>query len=116
MKLINFVGPLPNTITDFWWLVWQEGICVVAMVTNIEERGQQKCEQYWPDQGTQKYGPFKVTLADQQVFADYTIRNLLVAVSSRRSCGNSDQQVASIVSITNVPAIFFSLNVINHLI
>ena len=82
MKFTIFVGPLPNTITDFWWLVWQERICVVAMVTNVLERGQQKCEQYWPNQGTQEYGPFKVTLTDQQVFADYTIRQLLVAVSS----------------------------------
>jgi len=76
-----FTGPLPNTITDFWWLVWQERICIVAMVTNVVEGGQQKCEQYWPSQGTQEYGPFKVTLTDQQVFADYTIRQLLVAVS-----------------------------------
>ena len=52
------------------------------MVTNVWEGGQQKCEQYWPSQGTQEYGPFKVTLTDQQVFADYTIRKLLVAVSS----------------------------------
>jgi len=73
------VGPLPKTITDFWWLVWQEGIRVVTMVTNVVEGGQQKCEQYWPDQGTQEYGPFKVTLTEQQVFADYTIRQLLVA-------------------------------------
>ena len=76
------VGPLPQTITDFWWLVWQEGIRVVTTVTNVVEGGQQKCEQYWPSQGTQEYGPFKVTLTDQQVFADYTIRQLLVAVSS----------------------------------
>ena len=82
MNFKPFTGPLPNTVTDFWWLVWQERICVVAMVTNVEERGQQKCEQYWPSQGTQEYGPFKVTLTDQQVFADYTIRELLVAVSS----------------------------------
>ena len=82
MKLTTFVGPLQNTITDFWWLVWQERICVVTMVTNVLEGGQQKCEQYWPSQGTQEYGPFKVTLSDQQVFADYTIRQLLVAVSS----------------------------------
>ena len=51
------------------------------MVTNTVERGQQKCEQYWPDEGTKEYGPFKVTLADQQVFADYTIRQLFVSVS-----------------------------------
>ena len=55
------------------------------MVTNVVEVGQQKCERYWPSQGTQEYGPFKVTLTDQQVFADYTIRQLLVAVSC---CGN----------------------------
>jgi len=77
-----FTGPLPKTITDFWWLVWQERISVVAMVTNVLEGGQQKCEQYWPSQGTQEYGPFKVTLTDQQVFADYTIRQLLAVVSS----------------------------------
>ena len=51
------------------------------MVTSVVEGGQQKCEQYWPSQETQEYGPFKVTLTDQQVFADYTIRQLLVAVS-----------------------------------
>jgi len=78
---LNFVGPLPNTVTDFWWLVWQERVHVVSMVANILERGQQKCEQYWPDKGTKEYGPFKVTLTDQQVFADYTIRQLFVTVS-----------------------------------
>ena len=77
----NFLGPLPNTVTDFWWLVWQEQVYVVAMVTSTVERGRQKCEQYWPDKGTKKYGPFKITLADQQVFADYTIRQLFVSVS-----------------------------------
>ena len=81
IEALNFAGPLPNTVNDFWWLVWQERVHVVAMVTNTVERGQQKCEQYWPDEGTKKYGPFKVTLAEQQVFADYTIRQLFVSVS-----------------------------------
>ena len=83
LEALNFVGPLPNTVTDFWWLVWQERVHIVAMVTNTMEKGQQKCEQYWPDEGTKEYGPFKVTLADQQVFADYTIRQLFVTVSLR---------------------------------
>ena len=80
-EVLNFAGPLPNTVTDFWWLVWQEQVHIVAMVTNIMERGQQKCEQYWPDEGTKEYGPFKVTVTDQHVFADYTIRQLFVTVS-----------------------------------
>ena len=67
-------------------MVWQEQIYVVAMVTNTMEGGQKKCEQYWPEQGTQEYGPFKVTLTDQQVFADYTIRQLFVSVSLLKIC------------------------------
>ena len=51
------------------------------MLTNVVEGGQRKCEQYWPDQEPQEYGPFTVTLADQQVFADYIVRTLQVMVS-----------------------------------
>ena len=59
---------------------------MVAMVTNTVEGGQKKCERYWPEQGTQEYGPFKVTLTDQQVFADYTIRQLFISVSLMELC------------------------------
>ena len=72
------LGPLPTTITDFWRLVWQEKVKVIVMLTNVVEGGQRKCEQYWPAQEPQEYGPFTVTLADQQVFADY--RQLLWAL------------------------------------
>ena len=67
-------------------MVWQEQISVVAMVTNTMEGGQNKCEHYWPEQGSKEYGPFKVTLTDQQVFADYTIRELFVSVSLMVLC------------------------------
>jgi len=74
------IGPLPTTVTDFWRLVWQEKVKVIVMLTNVVEGGQKKCEQYWPDQEPQEYGPFTVTLADQQVFADYIVRTLNVMV------------------------------------
>ena len=51
------------------------------MVTNLEEGNQKKCHQYWPDTGTQSFGPFRVTITDQQILADYTTRWLLVQVS-----------------------------------
>ena len=71
---------------------------MVVMVTNIMERGQQKCEQYWPDKGTKEYGLFKVMLTDQQVFADYTIRQLFVSVSLIRSChGKKGHQTSVLV-------------------
>ena len=74
-------GPLPATITDFWRVVWQQKVQIIAMVTDTIEKGQKKCEQYWPDSGSQHYGPFLVTLTEQQVFADYIIRTMQVKVS-----------------------------------
>ena len=50
------------------------------MVTNVVEGGHDKCEQYWPDSGSQQYGPFRVTLTEQQVFADYIIRTMQLEV------------------------------------
>ena len=75
------LGPLSNTVTDFWRLVWQEEVAVVAMVTNIKEGKQKKCKQYWPTEGSEDYGPFTVTLCDTQVLADYVIRTMQLEVS-----------------------------------
>ena len=84
---INFIfvklGPLPITITDFWRLVWQEKIRTIAMVTNVKEGKTKKCEQYWPaESGSgQSYGPFNVTVVEQHIFADYTIRTIQLVVN-----------------------------------
>ena len=50
------------------------------MVTNLKEDKKIKSQQYWPDSGSKDFGPFYVTLIDQQIFTDYTIRNLQVEV------------------------------------
>lgn len=76
------VGPLFNTVIDFWRLIWQKNVHVVSMLTNVIELGQRKCEQYWPDSGSGTYGPFQVTLSEERVFADYTIRSLQLQVQS----------------------------------
>lgn len=30
-------GPIVNTVSDFWRMVWQEHSPIVVMITNIEE-------------------------------------------------------------------------------
>ncbi|XP_063393000.1 tyrosine-protein phosphatase corkscrew-like isoform X2 [Cydia fagiglandana] len=40
-------GCLPTTKDDFWRMVWQEDVRVIAMITNEIERGKT-----WPDHGT----------------------------------------------------------------
>uniref|UniRef100_A0A8D0DZW9 Tyrosine-protein phosphatase non-receptor type n=1 Tax=Salvator merianae TaxID=96440 RepID=A0A8D0DZW9_SALMN len=58
-------GPLPQTCHDFWQMVWEEGVNVIAMVTAEEERGRSKSHRYWPKLGSKHnsatYGRFKVT-------------------------------------------------------
>ena len=75
-----FLGPLLKTLVDFCRLIWQEKPPTIVMVTNIKESEKIKCRQYWPDSGSKDFGPFRVTLMDQQIFTDFTIRNLQVEV------------------------------------
>ena len=62
-------------------MVWQERTTTIVMLTNLTEGEKVKCELYWPESGKEAFGPFSVTIADQQVFTDYTIRTFKVSVS-----------------------------------
>lgn len=42
-------GPLPNTTPDFWLMVWQQKVKVIAMVTLDMEADKIKCHRYWPE-------------------------------------------------------------------
>ncbi|XP_064639301.1 tyrosine-protein phosphatase non-receptor type 13-like isoform X2 [Lineus longissimus] len=41
-------GPLPNTTSDFWRMVWECRVSVIAMTTLDLEGGKVKCHRYWP--------------------------------------------------------------------
>ena len=53
------------------------------MVTNIKEGKTKKCEQYWSAENGSglSYGPFDVTILEQHIFADYTIRTIQLVVN-----------------------------------
>ena len=52
------------------------------MVTNIKEGKTKKCEQYWPEAGSgMRCGPFNLSLVEQHIFADYTIRTIQLDLS-----------------------------------
>ena len=50
------------------------------MITNLEEGGKIKCQRYWPESGRCSFGPFEISLTEEQILADYTIRKLGVQV------------------------------------
>ena len=60
--------------------MWQEKVPSIVMITNVVEGMKTKCEQYWPLSGSLEFGPFKITVTNQQILADYTIETLSVEV------------------------------------
>ena len=33
------LGPVPDSVPDFWRMVWEQGTATVVMLTNLEEKG-----------------------------------------------------------------------------
>ncbi|KAF7669234.1 hypothetical protein LDENG_00220850 [Lucifuga dentata] len=58
-------GPLQHTCQDFWQMVWEQGVSIIAMVTTEEEGGREKSFRYWPRLGSRHtsvtYGRFRIT-------------------------------------------------------
>lgn len=71
-------GPLPNTFTDFWRMIWETNATCIVMMTKLEERNRLKCDQYWPSRGTETYGSIQVTLTDFIELASYSIRTFTI--------------------------------------
>jgi len=77
-------GCLPNTIEDFWNMIWQENVRVIVMTTKEVERGKKKCEKYWPDKGNKgSWGHATITGVHESSTADYTLRELLFSWKSQ---------------------------------
>uniref|UniRef100_A0A672RWG2 protein-tyrosine-phosphatase n=1 Tax=Sinocyclocheilus grahami TaxID=75366 RepID=A0A672RWG2_SINGR len=67
-------GPLPDTFSDLWRLVWEQHTANIIMITKLEEKSRNKCDQYWPSRGTETYGLMQVTLLDTVELATYCVR------------------------------------------
>ncbi|KAJ6221069.1 hypothetical protein RDWZM_006881 [Blomia tropicalis] len=74
-------GPLPNTLVDFWRMIWETDILVIVMACNEREAGKYKCEPYWPihSEEKQQYGNITVEHVKwRQVCPDFLVRTFRV--------------------------------------
>ena len=67
-------GPLPDTLGDFWRMIWDYNVPTIVMLTKLVEKGKTKCSQYWPEAGHQKYANLDVTLVNTITQADFVVR------------------------------------------
>ncbi|NXJ20001.1 PTPRJ phosphatase, partial [Dicrurus megarhynchus] len=75
-------GPLPNTIEDFWRMIWEKSIYSIVMLTKCMEQARTKCEQYWPDKQPKSYGDIIVTMVSEVILPEWTIRDFTVEKSN----------------------------------
>ncbi|KAL7861389.1 hypothetical protein SRHO_G00128300 [Serrasalmus rhombeus] len=85
-KFIAAQGPKPETVADFWRTVWEQKSATIVMLTNTRERKEEKCCQYWPDQGCWQYGCVRVAVEDVTVLVDYTVRKFCVQYHAADGC------------------------------
>ncbi|XP_008592096.1 PREDICTED: receptor-type tyrosine-protein phosphatase eta [Galeopterus variegatus] len=71
-------GPLPNTLKDFWRMVWEKNVYAIVMLTKCVEQGRTKCEEYWPSTQAQDYGDITVAMTSEVVLPEWTVRDFTV--------------------------------------
>ncbi|TRY87071.1 hypothetical protein DNTS_009158 [Danionella cerebrum] len=73
-------GPLPNTILDFWRMLWEYNVQVVVMACREFEMGRKKCERYWPDLKAEVFvcEPFTILCESGENKGEYLTRTLKV--------------------------------------
>uniref|UniRef100_A0A8B9C7Q7 Receptor-type tyrosine-protein phosphatase C n=1 Tax=Anser brachyrhynchus TaxID=132585 RepID=A0A8B9C7Q7_9AVES len=71
--MIATQGPLQETISDFWQMVFQRKVKVIVMLTELKEGDQEHCAQYWGE-GKQTYDGIEVQMTDVNCCPSYTIR------------------------------------------
>ncbi|KAK6188530.1 hypothetical protein SNE40_004688 [Patella caerulea] len=76
-------GPNTPTINDIWRMMWQLNSKTIIMLTNSTESGKKKCEQYWPDYGSEEYGNYTVQILNSDFLPDFTIRTFLLSTGDQ---------------------------------
>lgn len=73
-------GPLQNTISDFWSMIWQEASQFILMITHEAEKGRSKCCKYWPDKNQQvKYDNLTIKCVESIEYEDYLLREFVIS-------------------------------------
>lgn len=71
-------GPLPHTVEDFWRMVWEWKCHSIVMLTELQEREQDKCYQYWPTEDSATYGDYTVEMKGDTLCETFSLRDLVL--------------------------------------
>ncbi|XP_036375792.1 receptor-type tyrosine-protein phosphatase C [Megalops cyprinoides] len=81
--LIAAQGPLPDTIVDFWKMIFQKKVKTVVMLSDCMERGQELCSPYWGDEKKQ-FEDIEVNVEACETTPAYVIRTMEICHTKRK--------------------------------
>ncbi|PZC80371.1 hypothetical protein B5X24_HaOG214789 [Helicoverpa armigera] len=81
-------GPTDTTVNDFWRMIWEHGLELIVMLTNLEEYSKVKCSKYWPEErGSRAFGNITVHHVGEKRYSDYIVRELKITKQPTNSDG-----------------------------
>ncbi|CAF3639463.1 unnamed protein product [Adineta steineri] len=71
-------GPLKTTINDHWQMIWEQNVTFIIMLTDLIERGTNKCERYWPSnlEDVEMFGNISVCVTACVNMNSYDLRSI----------------------------------------
>ncbi|XP_038677443.1 receptor-type tyrosine-protein phosphatase epsilon isoform X2 [Scyliorhinus canicula] len=75
---VSTQGPLPHTVEDFWRMVWDCKSHTIVMLTELREREQEKCSQYWPSEGSATFGTYTIEMKNDHISDAFSVRDLTI--------------------------------------
>ncbi|KAJ8705295.1 hypothetical protein PYW07_011122 [Mythimna separata] len=81
-------GPTDTTVNDFWRMIWEHGLELIVMLTNLEEYSKVKCSKYWPEErASRAFGNITVNHVGEKRYSDYIVRELKITKQPTNSDG-----------------------------
>ncbi|XP_042614844.1 receptor-type tyrosine-protein phosphatase T-like isoform X5 [Cyprinus carpio] len=77
--------PLPNTVADFWRLVFDYNCSTIVMLNEMDAA--QLCMQYWPEKGSCCYGPIQAEFISADIDEDIINRIFRICNMARPQDG-----------------------------
>ncbi|XP_040266273.1 receptor-type tyrosine-protein phosphatase eta-like [Bufo bufo] len=75
--------PLPGTIKDFWYMIWEKRISTIVMLSNRRENYKGRDEEYWPKE-TKTFGNIIATLMSETIQDGWPVRVFMVRNIGRK--------------------------------
>ena len=53
-EFIASIAPKPNSFENFWEMIIEKRVSMIVMLTDLQEGGKRKSDQYWPDRDNEE--------------------------------------------------------------